>query len=290
MKRRMLALLLTLCMVVSLLPAQMVAAEGETANVTILGNGSQFVLKKDGAVVNPLSYQATVSVPVGSTLGAEGYSVEEWDRDTQYLYGWSANSVDIGTAHDALLHYEIDGDVTFEAGWEGKGGGEEPDPQYNMGFVLEEDALFIVYPVEGEPWSTNGVADRVEAGKTLRDRYADISMPTHQSDFNKRFDGWMICTQDPNTGMYEQIPGTQIIGLSEALDYPASDAYTIFFVAQWRTEVPAPMDLGTITLDTPFDVDISFFPGQANTAVAAFTPAETGYYMVTKTSNGWQNI
>ena len=45
MKKRMLALLLTLCMVVSLLPAQLVSAD-MASNVTIKGNGSKFVLYK----------------------------------------------------------------------------------------------------------------------------------------------------------------------------------------------------------------------------------------------------
>ena len=166
MKKRMLALLLTLCMVVSLLPAQIVVAEGETATVTILGNSKTVTLcDSNGVAVAGPDLELTVSIPVGSSLGAEGYSIVFAVEDGDPL-GWTVHPNTALETTAEVLAYTINGDTTFEPGWPGAGGGdEEPEPQYNMGFVTEADALFIVYPVDGEPWNTNGFADYVEAGK-----------------------------------------------------------------------------------------------------------------------------
>lgn len=123
MKKRMLALLLTLCMLVSLLPAQIVMAD-MASNVTIKGNGSKFVLYKNGAAVSGLTQNMELNIPAGSTLRNEGYEIKDWDRDPQYFVSWSADGVEIGN-DAAMLDYVIPtAGVVFEAGWIGVGGPE----------------------------------------------------------------------------------------------------------------------------------------------------------------------
>ena len=125
MKKRMLALLLTLCLVFSLLPAQSVVAEGGTATVTILGNSKTVTLcDSNGLAVAGPDLQITVSVPVGSSLGAEGYSIVFSNEDGDPL-GWTVHpDVALDTTAEVLA-YTISGDTTFKAGWPGVGGDED---------------------------------------------------------------------------------------------------------------------------------------------------------------------
>ena len=156
MKKRLLALLLTLCMVVSLLPAQMVAATetsaAATAEVTILGNSKTFVLQKGDLADGPWP-SLSFDVPVGSTLGAEGYTIVFEDNETPL--GWTVNGTEALATTAEVLNYPINGATTFEAGWPGAGGGGSGDSE------VQPDA-------ESMPLKLNAAQTlTIPAGKTL---------------------------------------------------------------------------------------------------------------------------
>ena len=296
MKKRMLALLLTLCLVLSLLPAQSVVAEGEqtTYTVTIEGNGSQFVLKQNGTAITGLVSKTTVSVPVGSSLGAEGYTVEEWDRDTQYFIAWNIAGTDLGD-DAAMLNYVINSDLTFTAGWVGVGDGGSASNT----IAFNADGGMFTVTIADESWDTNGYAYPVPVNEGMGN-YAAISDPWRSGH---TFVGWMMGVQDEN-GDFTPDDNT-LMTTAAALDVHADGNRLITFMAQWTEDTTGggdngasegmqSVDLGTFpvgvptTVELPSGEDPSTGLSLPGTAVATFIPASTNVYTIYRSvpSNG----
>jgi len=212
-------------------------AEQATAEVTILGNSKTFVLQKGDLAEGPWP-SLSFDVPVGSTLGAEGYTIVFEDNETPL--GWTVNGTESLATTAEVLNYPINGATTFEAGWPGAGGGDSGDEKRPNMEVHGDGGAFIV-KTEYDEWETDGYGEIREAGKSLADGGVTISDPVFW-DPDRAFVGWMAYTHeiltDEEGNTYEdnvQIEGTSIMTTAEMLKYPArEDGKTVIFTAQWE--------------------------------------------------------
>ena len=278
MKKRMLALLLTLCMVISLLPAQAVVAEGT--------DGEQTVVTWE---IQGLSATATAGQTVTATVVAsDGNPITEnvsWTSsdlsvamvmpNPDDMTTASVNFIKAGTVTISVTNGSVEESVAITVTDSNSG-----EANLNtVTFVTYNSSFTVTTGEESDTFESFGYA--VPAGKTMGD-YVTISDPVN-TDSTQFFAGWFLYRWNAETEDFEMVPDTGSFDTAAALNYQLAEGERVLFQASWSSDDPngggtepgggdSATDLGVFPLDTAVHV--------SGTCVATFTPKESGYYTI----------
>ena len=228
MKKRMFALLMALCLVVSLLPAQGVSAEGEVPNNVegpeywyITANG-EFLSHSSVAVGGTITLQVHASDDRAAPEGVV-WTVSDSSRAqitgsgaTATLTGLSGGTVSVDAkTEDGYVSASTSVVVT--------------DENTTWGFGLQDFNGTFTVTKNGTVVSadTDGFGDEAIApGKSLADEGYSVTDPVYNGTGRKVFKGWEACIV--NNGS-TRIEGTDIMTTAQMLAFPARSDATISF-------------------------------------------------------------
>lgn len=267
MKKRVFALLMALCMVASLLPVQMVSAEGAMALpldqkvTTVMNAGETLTFTADDVAAGTYSFELSVLGNIyfdvvnnenGLHYFEGGFQEEtatsEVDLDEgSYTILVSNNSTEDSAEVSVMLTLvSLRDDGSGEDTGDGSGdntddntGDGEGSQDYTAIYFRASEADFTIYNQDEvvECYFMGSVS--LLAGETLADHGYTVTDPVYWEP-SRPFLGWMACTYeelpDGAGSVAVQIPGTEIMSSEEILSYPALPDYQLEFIAQWGGE------------------------------------------------------